>query len=334
MSGRGDAYLKFYQRLFVPGSFRHGATGVEELSGPLMPKSGTAGDGVGSAPLGSLYRDTTRGTLWVNEGTKAAPYWSPVSLDQSGLYSISAPHFVASDAKAEADTGTSLVLQPSGWTALGDGIHETDAGLVLQASVQGVPAPMRLSSSATAGGDLTALCTPVVSGAGIYQPDDNDMAVIDVSIASVGALTARIIYTGFSGLAPVGQTDVVTAATTVTTTVEADLAGLYMASTATDADRIIAAHETGGAGTQDFAVLTDLNTGINMPAAGTRIRKRVEVDGDGGFRMFLDKALVFTGDAAELDVDEQLNGLVYISPTTTTQAEIDVFNANFYMGVS
>ena len=333
MAKRGFGILKRYQREFIPSSLRVGDTGIEQLSGTLMPKSGTAGDGVGTAPKGSIYTDTTRGTTWVNEGTKAAPYWTPTSPEQPGLYSITAPNFEGSTAKAEANTDTSQVLN-NGWIALGDGIHETDSGLVKQASTQGVPGPMRISSSASAGGDLCGLATPIVSSAGIYQPDDNDMAVIDVLLSSVSALTARIIYVGFSGLCPAEQTDVVTAATTTTTTVEADLAGLYMASTATDADRIITAHETGGAGSQDFSVLTDLNTGVNMPAAGTAKRFRVEIDADGGFRTFLAKALVFTGDAAELDVDEELNALVYVSPTTTTQAEIDVFNASFYMGVS
>ncbi len=333
--GRGDAYLKFYQRLFTLGSIRHGATGVEELSGTLMPKSGTAGDGVGTAPKGSLYRDVTRGTLWVNEGTKAAPYWSPITPNQPGLYSIDAPHFFDSEGKIESNTDTSEELTPSGWTALGDGIHETDSGVLVQTATQGDPGALRLSSSAAAAGDLCALSTPVVSGAGIYQPDDNDMAVIDVNIASVSALTARIIFCGFAGIVAVSETDVVTAATTTTTLTQNDIAGLYMASTATDADRIISAFSKAGTpGTQDFSAITALNTGVNMPAAGTALRFRAEVDGNGAIRLFLAKALVYTGAAATLAVDQELNALVYVSPTTTTQAEIDILRASFYMGVS
>lgn len=335
MARRGHAIQKFYQRMFVPGSMRVGATGVEQLSGPLMPKSGTAGDGVGSAPLGSIYTDTTRGIRFVNEGTKAAPYWTPVSYDQPGLYAINAPHFFDHEEKAEANTDTSEELAPSGWTLVGDGIHENDSGALVQTATQGDPGALRLSSSAAAAGDLCALSTPVVSGAGIYQPDDNDMAVIDVNLASVGALTARIIYLGFAGIVAEGETDVVTAATTVTTLTQNDVAGLYMASTATDPDRIIAAFSKAGTpSTQDYAVITGLNTGVNMPAAATALRFRAEVDGDGAIRLFLAKALVFTGAAATLAVDQELNALVYVSPTAATQAEIDVFRASFYMGVS
>lgn len=336
MSKRGDAYLKFYQRMFVPGSMRVGATGIEQLSGTLMPKSGTAGTGVDTAPKGSIYTDTTRGTTWVNEGTKAAPYWSPTNADQPGLYSIHAPNFVASDISAEADSNTSVVLAPHGWTLLGDGLHENDSGALLAAaSVQGVPGPLRLSSSAAAQGDLCALSTPIVSSEGIYQLDDNDMAVIDVVLSNFSAITARVIYVGFSGLAIAGQTDVVTGATTITTLVEDDLIGLYMASTASDPNRIIAAHNTSnGAVNQDYSAITALNTGVDMAAAGTAQRLRVEVDADGAFRMFIDKALVFTQVAATMLVTQELNALVYVSPTTTTQAELDIFSASFHMGVS
>ena len=335
MARRGFGILKRYQREFIPGSLRVGDTGIEHLSGTLMPKSGTAGDGVGTAPLGSIYTDTTRGIRFVNEGTKAAPYWTPVSYDQPGLYAINAPHFFDSEEKIESNTDTSEELTPSGWTALGDGIHETDSGVLVQTATQGDPGALRLSSSAAAAGDLCALSTPVVSSAGIYQPDDNDMAIIDVLLSSVSALTARIIYAGFAGIVAVGETDVVTAATTTTTLTQNDIAGLYMASTATDADRIISAFSKAGTpGTQDFSAITALNTGVNMPAAGTALRFRAEVDGNGAIRLFLAKALVYTGAAATLAVDQELNALVYVSPTTTTQAEIDVFNASFYMGVS
>lgn len=332
MAKRGDAMLKFYQRLFVPGSLRVGATGIEQLSGTLMPKSGTAGDGVGTAPKGSIYTDTTRGIRFVNEGTKAAPYWTPVSLDQPGLFAIDAPSFLGSDSKAVADGGTSVVLAPSGFTVLGDGVHEADSGAVVQAAAENIPPPIRLTTS-DAIGDLAALATPVVAGAGLYQPDANDMAIIDVELTNVTDILERIVYVGFAGIVAVGESDVVVAATTVTTLNQNDVAGLYMDSTATDADRIIAAFSKAGTpATQDFSVLTDLNTGVNMAAAGTAQRFRVEVDGDGAIRMFIAKALVFTGAAATLAVNQELNALVYVSPTTTTNSDIDVLRATFVMG--
>ena len=332
--------MPFWERVFrgaiaVRGPIKFGTvTGPVLITGALFPKSGTSGTGAGYAPKGSIYSETTRGTTWQNEGTQASPYWSPTSFDQPGLIAIHAGDFAGSDTKAEADTATSAVLGPHGFTILGDGVHETDSGALLAGSpAEGLLQALRLSSSATAGGDLCALSTPVVSGAGIYQPDQHGMALFDVELTNISALTARIVFMGFAGIVAVGETDVVTAATTVTTLTQNDIAALYMASTATDADRIIAAFSKAGTpSTQDYAVLTDLNTGVNMAAAGTAQRFRVEVDADGAVRMFIAKVLVFTGAAATLAVNQELNALVYASPTTTTQAEIDILRASFVMG--
>ncbi len=318
--------------LSVLGDLWSGATSVMQLSAPGFPASGPTGAGAGDAPAGSVYTDTTRGTLWVNVGSLASPYWVPRSFDQDGLFAINAPDFLGSDGKALADVATSVVLAPSGFTVLGDGVHEGDSGAVVQAAAENIPPPIRLTTS-DAIGDLAALCTPIVAAAGIYQPDANGMAIMDVLLTNVTDLLDRIVYVGFSGLAPAGQTDVVTAAGTVTTNVEPDLAGLYMDSTATDADRIIAAHNAGGAtASVDYAVTTELNTGVDMAAAATAQRLRVEIDGDGGFRMFIAKAQVLSKVAATLDVDEELNALVYVSPTTTSVSELDVLRAFFVMG--
>lgn len=328
------SYEVIPRALAVKGPIRFGQGGdTSFIQGAEFPKSGPSGDGAGHAGPGSTYFDRTRQTLWVNEGTRLSPYWSPVSFDQPGMVSIHTSDFLTSDGKAEADTGTSVILGPHGWTVLGDGVHETDSGAVVQGAAEGNKGAIRLSSSAMAAGDLAALCTPIVAGAGIYQPDQHGMGVIDVDLTNVAAITTRIVYVGFSGIAAAGQTDVITGATTVTTLVENDLAGLYMASTLTDADRIIAAwNAANGAATQDFSVITALNTGINMAAAATAQRFRGEIDGDGALRLFIDKAQVFSVPAGTMELDQELNALVYVSPTTTTQAEIDVLRASFVMG--
>lgn len=294
------------------------------------PKSGTAGTFAGEIGVGDLLVDTANGVVFVNEGTSASPYYTPLP-NQSPLVQIGAEGFLGSTGKALADTATSVVLSPSGLTVLGDGVHEGDSGAVVQGAEANGQVPIRLTTS-DAAGDLAGLFTPVVAGAGIYQPDTNQLGVIDCRLTNVTNILTRIVGVGFLGLAPVGTTDPVTGATTITTLVDDDLALLYMASTATDADRIIAAYNAGnGAATQDYSSLTDLNTGVNMAAAATYQRFRVEVDADGGVRMFVDKALVFTGAAATLDVDEELNAGVYVSPTTTTGVSIDVASALFTM---
>ena len=294
------------------------------------PKSGTAGTFAGQIGVGDLLLDTTNGVLWFNEGTKASPYYSPAG-EQPGLISIVAPHFAGSEGKALSDTATSVVLGPHGWTVLGDGVHEADSGAVVQAAAEGIMPTIRLTTS-DAIGDLAGLCTPVVGSAGIYQPDANKLAIIDVDLTNVSDLADRIVLVGFAGIVAVGETDVVVAATTITTLNQNDVACLYMDATATDVDRIIAAFSKAGTpATQDFSVLTELNTGVNMAVAATAQRFRVEVDEDGGVRMFIDKVLVFTGAAATLAVDQELNALLYISPTTTTNVSADILRAAFHM---
>ena len=47
-------------------------------SGP--PVSGTSGTKVNEAGPGEFLWDVTNGVMYVNEGTKAAPYWTPGGL--------------------------------------------------------------------------------------------------------------------------------------------------------------------------------------------------------------------------------------------------------------
>ena len=320
-----------------PIQFGSGSAPAVLIRGAGFPTSGTSGTGAQAASRdqyagpGSIYIDTTRMTEWINEGTAASPYWTPTSPDQPGLISVSAKDFRGSDSKANNDSATSVALAPSGWTVLGDGVHETDSGAVVQVTETDGRTPIRVTTS-DAAGDLAALAYAIVSAGGPYQPDVNGLAILDCILTNVSAITARIVGIGFVGLAPVGLTDPVTAATTITTLVNDDLALLYMASTAGDPNRIIAAHnKSDAAGTQDYSSDTDLNTGVDMAAAGTKQRFRVEIGADGDMRGFIDKVEVFDQPIA-VDVDDPLNALIYISPTTSTLAIMDVARADFYMG--
>ncbi len=328
-----------------PIQFGSGTAPAVLIRGAGFPSSGSAGTGAQAATRdqycgpGSIYIDTTRMTEWINEGSAASTYWTPTSPDQPGLVSISAKDFKGSDDKAVANGDTSAVLSPSGWTVLGDGVHENDSGAVVQVTEIGGRTPIRLSSSAAASGDLAALGFVIVAAAGPYQPDENDIGILDCVLTNVSAITARILGLGFIGLAPVGFTDPVTGSGTTSTLTLDDMAVMYAASTASDADRFIVAHsKSDDNSSQDYSSLTDLNTGVDMAAAATKQRLRIEigpVDSTGAIvpmRAFIDKVLVATV-ANAVDESEELNPVIWISPTTTTIAIVDISRADFYMGI-
>jgi len=199
---------------------------------------------------------------------------------------------------------------------------------------EGGKAPIRLKAFDGANGDLAALAVSVVAGAGVYQPDTNGRAIFDCTVRHLSAITARRFGFGFMGLVPVGVTDFATIATTTATLNDDDGAMVVMDSAAGDADRLYVLNVKGNAA-DSIANLEAANIArsvANMAAAGTPQRFRMEVDADGAFRVFINKALVYTGATGALDVDEELNPIVYVSPTTTTHAEMDVLDFQFYMG--
>lgn len=50
--------------------------GVWQFAAAGVPTDGTTGTGAGWAGTGSLYVNTTAGTLYQNTGTKASPTWT------------------------------------------------------------------------------------------------------------------------------------------------------------------------------------------------------------------------------------------------------------------
>ena len=292
------------------------------------PASGTSGTLAGRAELGDLLIDTTYGIMFVNEGTVASPYWTPVSYEQAGLWGA---HTDFRDAvngnKAVADTATGVVL-PSGVRVFGDGIHETDSGLVVQAAAEGGIVG-RLTST-NVDGELAAIGLDDL----VMQPDQHQLLVVDVELTNVSAITTRAVFIGFSGAAADGMGEVATGATTTVTLGINDLAGILMDTGLTDAAGLMTIAETANAaGTQDLTAIGD--TGSDMAAAGTYQRFRVEVDVDGTARAFLDKALLgviggATGagthavTTAALPDDQETTPVVYISPNTTTALSIDI----------
>jgi hypothetical protein len=286
-----------------------------QFAGP--PASGTAGTFAGSDLLeaGALLWDVTNGVLYVNEGTGLSPYWTPTSINQRALFGVDTD-FRDSAGKAISDTALSALLAGSGLRIFGQGVNEVDAGLVVQAAAEG-GSVARIITSAT---DAHVLA--IGMAAGVMQPDQHGQLVVDVQLTMVSAITARAMFVGFIGTAADALDPAVTGATTVATFVQADLAGLWMDAGLTDGDRLFGVHDkSAAAGTQDLTA--DGDTGVDLAAAGTEQRFRVEIGADGNMRAFVDKVLVYS-QAIALDVDEECSPVVYLESQASATKSADV----------
>ncbi len=290
------------------------------LVGTGSPKSGTSGTFAGDAPIGSIYVDSASDVAFVNEGTSAAPYWTPVSFHQRGLLSWYTD-FRDGLGVAVTDTATSTTLAGSGIRIHGKGIDSDLGGLVVDfAATDGKGAVGVLSTD-----DIDTAVSVISVGTGtvpVFQPDQNGTIVVDASFTNVTNLTAKAGFLGFSGLGTALLPPLMTYATTVITNVAVDIAGLTWSSELTDNDEWFKANFDVGAG--GTLTTTNVDTGVAVAAAGTYQRLRVEIDADGVVRYFIDKTLVGTTAAAAADVDEEFNLQLYIESSTTSAASIEV----------
>lgn len=284
----------------------------QENSGP--PISGTGGTLAGIARPGGQIIDTVNGVVYYNEGTHASPVWTPQSLYQPGLFGV---HTIFEDGVGVAATATDTeTILTSGVRVFGQGIDETDSGLLIQSAGEGG----RVQRLTTTNED--AHVAALGMQAGRMQPDQHGNLVIDVDIAVVSALTNKSVFVGFLGTAAAALDPAVTGATTVATLVQDDLAGVWFDAGLTDGDRWFAVHnKSDEAATQDLTA--DGDTGVNVAAAGTFQRVRVEIDVAGGMTVFINNRQVYQVDEA-LDANEECTPVLYVEAQTTAVQAIDV----------
>jgi len=279
------------------------------------PSSGTSGTLAGYAQKGDWLRDVTNSVLYINEGSKASPYWTPIGFDQVTLFGVHTD-FRDQVGQAVATTDAEGILAGSGLRVFGQGLAETDSGLVAQAAGEGGIAGRICTTNESA--HLIA----IGMDAGVMQPDQHAGLVIDVVLTNVTAITDRAMFLGFLGTAADALDPAVTGATTVATLVQDDLAGLWFDSGLTDADRIYAVHnKSNEAATQNLA--TDGDTSVNIAAAATYQRLRVEINADGDMLAFIDKAQVYSK-ADALDADEEVAPVLYLEANAAAIKSADV----------
>lgn len=280
------------------------------------PSSGTSGTLVNDAEAGAQLWDTTNGVVFVNEGTRSSPYWTPASFDQRALWGVWTD-FRTQAGKAVADTAAEAILADSGVRVFGQGIAETDSGLVVQTAGEGGNVG-RMTTT-----DEDAHTIAIGMEAGVMQPDQHQLLVIDAEVAHVSAITLRAMFCGFIGTAADALDPAVTGATVTATLVQDDLAGLFFDVGFTDTDRYFAVHNKADAAASQTINTGSRDTGVDVAAAGTFQRLRVEISASGAMTAFINKAQVFSL-AAALDVDEEVSPVLYLESTSAAVKSMDV----------
>lgn len=229
------------------------------------------------------------------------------------------------DVKAIANTDGNA-LTPKGLRVFGQGIDETDSGLIHVAGAQGLSA----ITSATAEHTLAV-------GTNVFlQPDTNGPFSIR-ALFTPGSIAAADMFIGAVGAAADAYDPEVTLATTVITLVLDDLAGLVYDATAGDADRLYAAHNKSNEAATLATTAAGVDTGVDITAALTAIGITIDQDGNMTWSTWTAAAGHNTGVIpAALDADEE-HALIWrigSNTTATKAAQLHAIEVEYYADIS
>lgn len=280
------------------------------------PSSGTSGTLVNQAEAGAVLWDTTNAVQYVNEGTRTSPYWTPASFDQRALFGVWTD-FRDQVGIAVADTNGEFVVPGSGLRILGQGIAETDSGLVVQTAGEG-GCLGRMTTT-----DEDAHTIAIGMEAGVMQPDQHQLLVVDCEVTHVSAITLRAMFCGFIGTAADALDPPVTGSTTTATLVQDDLAGIFFDVGFTAASRYYAVHNKSDEAASQSISTGGRDTSTDVAAAGTFQRLRVEINAGGDMLVFVNKAQVASITDA-LDADEEVSPVLCLESTSTAVKSMDV----------
>lgn len=294
-------------------------TGIWSLSG-MTGLFQTPPTGLGIAGPGSRYIDTNNGTVYFNEGTAAAPYWTPVTLNQKYLLAWGSD-FRDGAGEPIADTDATHTIPGSGIRIFGAGIEETDSGFVVAIGEDG---PIgTLTASATAN-KVAAMGVGITTSVP-YQPDTHGPLVVEALFTSDSAITARRIFMGFIGTAADALVSPATGSTATITIPQDDMSGMLMDAALTLASTIMLPHNKSDEVPSLLVSALGVNTGSIFPAAGTYSRWRVEINASGVMTAFVNKAQVGQI-VASLDVDEETAPVLLVSSEASATKAIAIKN--------
>lgn len=304
-------YRDYGKKALIMGGvrFQNGVV-LTDISG--FPKSGTAGTLVDSngdsIPTGSVVFDSVSGVAFVNEGTVASPYYTPVSFDQRGLHGWYTD-FRDGVGKPVADTAATATVTGSGLRIHGASVVDTDAGLTVAMSDQG-----NVGSLISGNENPDAVVASFGIGTTpLFKPSVNGTIVVDALVAQATAITSRSFFLGFLGSAADAITAPITGSGTTISfaaTFSDDIAGLCFTSALTDADGWFCVYDKANTNASIATTATGVDPSVTKSAGDVYERLRVEVDADGGIRMFINKVLEATFPAASLTVGTAIHPVI------------------------
>lgn len=281
------------------------------VSGSGLSTNVTPPTGLGFAGFGSSYRNLTNGVEYWNEGTALNPYWTPRNINHPALLSWYSD-FKDGVGKAIADTAATATLVGSGLRIFGNAIIDVDSGLTIAIGEDGPIASLIASATAN---DVAALGVGITTSVP-FQPDSHGPLVIDALITNSSAITLRRFFMGFIGTAADALVSPVTGTTLTLTLVQDDLAGLFFDVGLTDGDRLFAPHNKSDEAATILTTATGVDTGVDIAAAGTYQRLRIEISAAGVMTCFVNKIQV-TQIAASLDANEEVAPVLLIASTSS-----------------
>ncbi len=301
------------------------AAGPQFVAGNGFPTSGTTGttvyNGVGATP-GSIYVDEDTGVEFTNEGTSVSPYWTPVSMVQANIVGIRTDFAGGVGRLGTATTASSQDANLPGLRYFGTGIEENDATNTIQAITYPVGGPLLTMITENQANKLMALGYGHTTA--LWTPESNGVMVIDANFTGITDILTRSIFLGFTGETAEAMKPPVAGSTT-TLTFEAtgtegeNVHGLFMDSRLTAASTLFLATVKANAAATQTTASAALTVAGTIPAAGTYVRLRCEIDAAGNLRAFVNKVEV-------KKVDTAVATTVALSPafaqanTTTTAA--------------
>jgi hypothetical protein len=280
-------------RNWIDNDVVHLAGSGGPLSGPRNSNKDISGSGAGLSGHGSFYTNSDNGVVYVNEGTRKDPYWTPVDFRQRALIGAYVD-WRNGVGNPLADTNASVTLVESGVRTFGSGIEVADSGITIASALGGPIATIRASAGAS-----KFVCLGLDGINPAFGPDTEGPIVIDAIVSMVAALTLRTFFIGFiSGKTGGGGGTIidatvapVTGAVVTLTLVQDDVFGLYMDVGMTAAARLFAPHNKADEAPTIAATAAGVDTGIDFPAAATYVRLRVEITKLGHMLCFVNKVL-------------------------------------------
>lgn len=296
---------------------------VEEAQSRLWefagaPFSGTGGALAGQIKSGDYLKDTTNDVLYVNEGSKASPYYSPVGYDQENLIAYRSD-WRDKVGVAHAGSTNDVTIAGSGIRVFGQGSADNDSGLVVTTIETGQLATATATDEAS---HLLAIGTD----AGVFQPDQNDLLVVDAEFNVLTDLLTKTVAIGFIGTATAALDPPITSTTITMTLVQDDVQLLLMDAALTNADGLFQGWNKADAAATLLTTATGVDTSTDIAAVGTYGRYRVELQRTlTAVKMVSFKDKVQIGSIADAaDEDEECSPVLYIGSGTTSVEAIAI----------